>query len=134
MGVCFWFSLFLLCDCFRLARVCSRLDRTKNLLLVADEKGLTHYVSWLEPEKKAWSEITTFRVVKGLSSDTVFFQIKTRPEQFLRFALFGGPKFDLPLSCMPGGREGLLSALSEIPAAKHLVPERAVPELVQKAA
>ena len=134
-GVCFWFSLFLLCDCFRLARVCGRLDRSKNLLLTADEKGLTHYASWLEPEHRTWKEIRGFRTIKGVSSETVFFQTQTRPVHMLRFALFGSPKFDLPLSCMPGGREGLLRALSSFPDAKHLVPERAAePELEQKAA
>jgi hypothetical protein len=133
-GVCFWFSLFLLCDCFRLARVCARLDRTNNLLLVADESGLTHNVSWLEPEHRSWRELTGFRCVKTPMSETIYFQAKPRPGQFLRFALFGAPKFDLPVSCIPGGREGLLRALSSYPEAQHLVPERAAPELLEKAA
>ncbi|MGZ3703671.1 MAG: hypothetical protein ACXWSD_18065 [Bdellovibrionota bacterium] len=38
-GVCFWFSVYLLCDCFRLARVCGRLEKNNNVLLVADEKA-----------------------------------------------------------------------------------------------
>ncbi|MGZ3651439.1 MAG: hypothetical protein ACXVB9_02365 [Bdellovibrionota bacterium] len=124
-GVCFWFSVYLLCDCFRLARVCGRLEKNNNVLLVADEKGFTHYVSWLEPEFRAWGDITSFRQIKGINSETVFFQSRVKPDNMLRFALFGAPKFDLPLSCLPGGKEGLLKFLSSFPEAKHLVPERA---------
>src|ERR1035437_4837122 len=29
-GVCLWFSVFLLCDCLRLARASQRLDRNNN--------------------------------------------------------------------------------------------------------
>lgn len=124
-GVCFWFSVFLLCDCLRLARVCARLEKTRNLLLVADHSGITHYVSWLEPEHRAWNEILSFRTFKAPNSETLFFQLKPRSEQFLRFAFFGAPKFDLPLACVPGGKAGLLKAFDEIPGAKHLVPESA---------
>ena len=133
-GICFWFSMFLLCDCFRLARVCVRLDRTNNLLLEADASGMTHYVSWLEPERRPWTDFTGFRSLKSPTSETVYFQLKPRTNQFLRFALFGAPKFDLPLSCMPGGKEGLLQWLEKFPAARHLLPERAAPEMVRKAA
>lgn len=127
-GVCFWFSVFLLCDCFRLARVCSRLDRNQNLLLTADDTGITHFVSWLEPEHRTWKEILSFRSLKSPTSETLYFNLRPRPNQFLRFALFGSPKFDLPLSCVPGGREGLMNALYAFPEAKHLVPERATTE------
>jgi hypothetical protein len=123
-GVCFWFSVFLLCDCFRLARVCSRLDRNENLLLTADETGITHYVSWLEPEHRNWNEIISYRVFKAPNTETIYFQLKSRPEQFLRYAFFSTPKFDLPLGCVPGGKETLVNALYKFPAAKHLVPER----------
>lgn len=133
-GACFWFSLFLLSDCFRLARVCARLDRTGNLLLEADENGFTHYVSWLEPEHRSWKEITGLRFFKAPSSETLYFQSRARTEQFLRFALFGAPKFDLPLGCVPGGKETVLQALSSYPAASHLVPERAQLEAPAKAA
>ena len=133
-GVCFWFSVFLLCDCLRLARICSRLERNDNLILVADESGITHHVCWLEPEHRSWKEITGLRSFKAPNSETIYFQSKPRPEQFWRFALFGSPKFDLPLSCIPGGKETLLKALSMYPGAKHLVPERADFEAPAKAA
>jgi hypothetical protein len=127
-GVCFWFSVFLLCDCFRLARVCARLDRSGNLLLSADESGFTHYVSWLEPEHRGWKEITGLRTFKAPNAETLYFQAKPRTNQLFRFAFFGSPKFDLPLSCVPGGKQTLLDALSRYPEAKHLVPERAALE------
>jgi hypothetical protein len=134
MGVCFWFSIFLLCDSFRLARVCARLDRSGNLLLEADERGITHYVSWLEPEHRTWTEVLSYRFFKTVTSETVFFRIKSRPDQFLRFALFGAPKFDLPLSCVPGGKATFLSVLSQFPAAKHLVPANTSQDRASEAA
>jgi hypothetical protein len=125
-GVCFWFSVYLMCDCFRLARVVSRLDRSNNLLLEADETGFTHYVSWLEPETRTWKEVTSFRQFKAMNGDTIYFNARPRQNNFLRFAFFGAPKFDLPLSSLKGGKEGFLKFLSNFPEAKHLVPESAV--------
>ena len=133
-GVCFWFSVYFLCDCFRLARVVARLDRSNNLLLVADEKGFTHYVSWLEPETRTWKEISGFRYFKAMTSETVYFQTRAKQNNFLRFALFGAPKFDLPLTCVKGGKEGFLNMLSSFPEASHLVPERATSADVRLAA
>jgi hypothetical protein len=124
-GVCFWFSVYMLCDCFRLARVVSRLDRSNNLLLQANEQGFTHYVSWLEPETRAWKEVTGFRNFKAMNGDTLYLQTRNKHTNFLRIALFGSPKFDLPLSCVPGGKEGFLKVLASFPEARHLVPESA---------
>ena len=133
-GVCFWFSVFFLCDCFRLARVCQRLDRNRNLFLEADADGITHYVSWLEPEHRRWNEITGFRTLKSPTSETLYFQLKPRKGELFRFAFFGGPKFDLPLGCVPGGREGFLRSLEAYPAAKHLLPARTTAEAPAQAA
>lgn len=124
-GVCFWFSVYLLCDCFRLARVVSRLDKSNNLLLTADENGFTHFVSWLTPETRTWKEITGLRQFKALNGETIYFQSRNRQTNFLRIAFFGAPKFDLPLSCVPGGKEGFMKILSGFPEARHLVPESA---------
>lgn len=123
-GLCFWFSVFLLCDSFRLARVCGRLERTANLLLTADAGGLTHYASWINPERFSWKEITGFRQLKTFAGETLYFQARPRPGSLLRYALFGAPKLDLPLRSVPGGKESLLGLLSGLPEAAHLVPER----------
>jgi hypothetical protein len=133
-GVCFWFSLFLLCDCLRLARVCVRLGKTGDLLLSADEQGITHFTSWLEPERISWKDVTGFRYVKGMQNETAYIQVKSRNPNFFRVALFGAPKFDLPLACVKGGKEGLLRSLESYPAAAHLVPTRTSTEVLPKAA
>ncbi|MGZ3660261.1 MAG: hypothetical protein ACXVCK_09200, partial [Bdellovibrionota bacterium] len=85
-------------------------------------------------ETRTWKEITGFRYFKAMTSETVFFQTRTKQNNFLRFALFGAPKFDLPLSCVKGGKEGFLSMLSSFPDASHLVPERATLDDVRQAA
>jgi hypothetical protein len=134
VGICFWFSVFLLCDCLRLARGCQRLAKNNNLLLTLDASGLTHFVSWLWPERISWKEITGFRSVKSPQSETIFFQTKGNLGQFLRFALFGAPKFDLPVSCLNGGKEEFLALLDKFPEARRLTPERANPADLEKAA
>ena len=133
-GVCFWFSTFLLCDCLRLARVCGRFAKNGDLLLAADERGLTHFASWLNPEHVSWKDVTGFRYVKGLQNEIAYIQVRSRSSNFLRYALFGAPKFDLPLSCVKGGKEGLFQLLSAYPAAAHLVPIRTSAEVLPKAA
>ena len=133
-GVCFWFSIFMLCDCFRLARVCRRLDGSGNLVLSADRSGFTHFVSWLEPEHRRWKDITSYRIHKTPYGETCYFVSRPTAGEFLRYAFFGSPKFDLPLSGVPGGKEGLLKMLESFPDASHLLPERATAEPAAKAA
>ncbi len=133
-AVCLWFSIFMLCDCFRLARGCRRLSENNNLLLTADSKGFTHFVSWIWPEHMSWKEITGFRTVKSPQSETLYFETKRTPSQFFRYAFFGAPKFDLPVACVKGGREEFLRILENFPDARHLTPERSSPENLTKAA
>jgi hypothetical protein len=133
-ALCFWFSVFLLCDSFRQARVAGRLDRSKNLIASVSEEGVTHYGSWLEPEKLAWKEIRRVRSFKGLQSEFLFLETQRDSKHFFRYLLFGMPKFDIPVSSPGQGKEGFFAALSRIPEATHLLPEQDSTEDLQKAA
>ncbi len=133
-GLCFWFSIFMLCDCWRQARVAARLDLNKNLLAETNQEGLKHYGSWLQPEFLPWKKISAMRLIKGMQSETYFLDTRRDSKDFFRYVFFGMPKYDLPVSAMPKGIEGFLETLSSIPAARHLVPERATEEVFQKAA
>lgn len=133
-ATCFWFSVFLLCDCFRLARVCRRLTENQNLLLKANGSGITHFTSWMWPEQLEWKDITGFRTVKTPQSETLYLQTKRKNVPFYRIAFFGSPKFDVPVACIKGGQEGFLHMLENFPEAKHLVPARASQEDLRQAA
>lgn len=124
-GVCFWFSLFMLCDCWRQARVAKRLDDSQNLLAAIGPEGITHFGSWLNPEFIPWKDVQAIRLIKGVQSETYYLEAKRNSAQLFRYAVFGVPKYDLPVSCLPQGKEGFLNSLSAWPEAKHLVPERA---------
>ena len=127
-GICFWFSLFMLCDCWRQARVAKRLDDSRNLVAAVTSEGITHYGSWLNPEFVPWKDVEAIRLIKGVQSETYFMEAKRNPSHLFRYAVFGAPKYDLPVSSLPEGKEGFLNLLSTWPAARHLVPERAVYE------
>lgn len=133
-GLCFWFSVFLLSDCWRQARVADRLDKNKNLLAESTAEGITHYGSWLQPEFLPWTKISAMRLIKGIQSETYYLEARRDSKDFFRFVFFGTPKYDLPVNALPHGKEGFLNALSSYPAAKHLVPDRAAEESFQKAA
>lgn len=133
-GLCFWFSIFLLCDCLRQARVAARLDKNSNILAESSPEGITHYGSWLQPEFISWENIQGMRLIKGLQSETYYLDTKRESRNFFRYVFFGMPRYDLPVNALPKGKEGFLSSLSSIPAARHLVPERASEEVFQKAA
>jgi len=133
-GICLWFSVFMLCDCLRLARVCRRLEANNNLIITADSEGITHYVSWMQPEHLSWKEITGFRAFKTPQSETLYFQTKRPSNQLFRYVFFGAPKFDLPMSCVKGGKDAFLRVLENFPEARHLLPERAQLEDLRKAA
>ena len=127
-GLCFWFSVFMLCDGWRQARVSAWLDESQNLVANLTEEGLTHYGAWLKPEFVAWKDVLAVRLIKGIQSETYYFEARRQSSQLLRYLVFGFPKFDLPVSSLPAGKEGLLDALASWPAARHLVPERAAVE------
>ena len=122
-GLCFWFSMFLLCDCLRQWRVSQRLENSQNLCFTADEEGITHFVSWLQPEHLSWQEIQGLQVVKGLQSETLLFQSRRPSHNVLRYVFFGMPKYDLPLSSVKEGKAAFFRALGEFPGAHHLVPD-----------
>lgn len=123
-SVCFWFSIFMLCDCFRLARACRRFTASQFTLLTMDAKGITHFGCWIEPETISWKEISGFRSLKGPTSETLYF-LSRHKLPFFRQAFFGAPKLDLPLTSLKGGREALMQVLEDFPAARHLLPARA---------
>jgi len=133
-GLCFWFSIFLLCDCWRQARVAARLDKNKNLIASVSAEGITHFASWLQPEVLSWKEISAIRLIKGLQSETYYLEAKRNSKDFFRYLFFGMPKFDIPVSALPRGKEGFYSSLSSYPDARHLMPESAAEETFQKAA
>jgi hypothetical protein len=133
-ALCFWFSVFLLCDGWRQARVAARLERNKNLIATMSEEGITHYGSWLQPETLSWKQIRKARLFKGIQSEIFYLETETSSKHFFRYMLFGMPKFDIPVSSLKNGKEGFFAALSSYSAARHLVPERASGEDFQKAA
>jgi hypothetical protein len=134
-GLCFWFSIFMLSDCWRQARVANWLDRNQNLLAKFSEDGITHYGAWLKAEVIPWKDIQAIRLIKGLQSEIYYFEAKRHSSQIFRYMLFGFPKFDLPVSALPQGKEGFLNSLSGWATANHLVPERApVEQEIRKAA
>ena len=133
-GLCFWFSIFLLSDCLRQARVAARLDKNKNLLAEATQEGITHFGSWLQPEYLPWESFSSMRLYKGMQTETFYLEAKHDPKYFFRYVFFGMPKYDLPVNALPKGKEAFLNTLSTFPTAKHLVPERAAEEVFQKSA
>lgn len=129
-GICFWFSVFLLCDCLRQWRVSRRLEKSGNLYFQADEAGITHFASWLWPERLRWEEIREAQVVKGFQQELMMFQPKKPSRNVFRFVFFGFPKYDLPLGAVKEGKDTFLRSLAEIPGARPLVP--AVPAAAEE--
>ena len=134
-GLCFWFSIFMLCDCWRQARVARWLDDNQNLVAKADAEGITHYGAWLSPEVLPWKDVLALRLLKGMQTETYYLEARRHSSQLFRYMLFGFPKFDLPASALPHGKESFLDTLAAWPASRHLVPERAAMEQeIKKAA
>lgn len=133
-ALCFWFSVFLLCDCWRQFRVAARLEKNRNLIAEATPEGVTHYGSWMMPEFLPWKEISAMRLIKGPQSESYFLEARQGSKNIFRYVFFGMPRYDLPVSALPQGKEGFLHTLSQFREAGHLVPQRAQAEEFQKAA
>ncbi len=133
-GLCFWFSIFMLCDAWRQARVSAWLDSNGNLLAKFNENGVTHFGAWLQPEVIPWKDVLSLRLFKGLHSEIYYFETKRNPSQLFRYMFFGFPKFDLPVSALPSGKEDFLRTLGSWAGSKPLVPELSAPQIEEKKA